>query len=365
MAYSKACYKLTTITILLLSFTLPSLAGDAENADVSECKAESGDLSCHNNKEAQKLKIIAIPSILVASMIGVSLPLFSRSIPALGPDREMSVIVKTLASGVILATGFMHVLPDSFDDLTSKCLPEDPWQKFPFATFITMISALLVLMIESFAMCAYARRTSKREGEVVPLENGSNSVDTQNDIQTLENGSSYVEKQEKVNEDKTSELLRNKVIAQILELGIVVHSVVIGLAMGASDNKCTVQSLIAALCFHQLFEGMGLGGSILQAQFKSKTNWTMVFFFSVTTPFGIVLGMAIQKIYDETSPTALIVVGVLNACSAGLLIYMALVNLLAHEFFGPKIQGNIKLHVLGYVATFTGAAGMSLMAKWA
>ena len=72
----------------------------------------------------------------------------------------------------------------------------------------------------------------------------------------------------------------------------------------------------------------------------------MVFFFSVTTPFGIVLGMAIQKIYDETSPTALIVVGVLNACSAGLLIYMALVNLLAHEFFGPKIQGNIKLHVL-------------------
>lgn len=51
---------------------------------------------------------------------------------------------------------------------------------------------------------------------------------------------------------------------QILELGIVVHSVVIGLAMGASDNKCTVQSLIAALCFHQLFEGMGLGGSILQ-----------------------------------------------------------------------------------------------------
>lgn len=47
-------------------------------------------------------------------------------------------------------------------------------------------------------------------------------------------------------------------------MGIVVHSVVIGLSMGASDNPCTIRPLIAALCFHQLFEGMGLGGCILQ-----------------------------------------------------------------------------------------------------
>jgi len=94
-------------------------------------------------------------------------------------------------------------------------------------------------------------------------------------------------------------------------------------------------------------------------------NWKMVLSFPVTMQFGIALGMQIQKIYGETSPTALILMGMLNACSAGLLIDLALVNLLAHELYGPKIQGNMKLHVLGYVATFIGAAGMSLMAKWA
>lgn len=51
---------------------------------------------------------------------------------------------------------------------------------------------------------------------------------------------------------------------QVLELGIIVHSVVIGLSMGASDNPCTIRPLVAAMCFHQLFEGMGLGGCILQ-----------------------------------------------------------------------------------------------------
>lgn len=91
----------------------------------------------------------------------------------------------------------------------------------------------------------------------------------------------------------------------------------------------------------------------------------MAFFFAVTTPSGIALGMGIQKIYDEASPTALIVVGVLNSCSAGLLIYMALVDLLAPEFSGPKLQGNMKLMSLACITVLVGSGGMSLMAKWA
>ncbi|KAK9134558.1 hypothetical protein Syun_013888 [Stephania yunnanensis] len=51
---------------------------------------------------------------------------------------------------------------------------------------------------------------------------------------------------------------------EVLELGIVVHSVVIGLSLGASNNTCTIKPLVAILCFHQMFEGMGLGGCILQ-----------------------------------------------------------------------------------------------------
>ncbi|CAN8272636.1 unnamed protein product [Cochlearia groenlandica] len=91
----------------------------------------------------------------------------------------------------------------------------------------------------------------------------------------------------------------------------------------------------------------------------------MVCFFSVTTPCGIGLGMGIQKIYSETSPAALIVVGLLNACAAGVLIYTALVDLLAHDFLGPKLQSNKKLSTLAFVAVFIGMGGMSLTAKWA
>lgn len=43
-----------------------------------------------------------------------------------------------------------------------------------------------------------------------------------------------------------------------------VHSVIIGVSLGASESPKTIKPLVAALTFHQFFEGMGLGGCICQ-----------------------------------------------------------------------------------------------------
>ncbi|XP_052202830.1 fe(2+) transport protein 1-like [Diospyros lotus] len=340
---------------LLLS--LASAASDESPAGVAppECGSESSAGGCHDKAIALKLKLVAVASILAASMIGICLPLFSRAVPALKPDRNLFVLVKAFASGVILATGYMHVLPDSFDCLTSACLPENPWRKFPFTTFVAMVSAIGTLMVDSFALSFYKKRCSK---VMMAKRVTDGSVEMQNLGHGHGQGFDGLE-------ETSSQLLRYRVVAQVLELGIVVHSVVIGLSMGASDNPCTIRPLVAAICFHQLFEGMGLGGCILQAEYGTYVNATMVFFFSVTTPLGIGLGIGLSSVYSDNSPTALIVVGILNASSAGLLNYMALVDLLGAEFMGPKLQGSMKLQVYAYIAVLLGAGGMSLMAKWA
>ncbi|EYU26057.1 hypothetical protein MIMGU_mgv1a024997mg, partial [Erythranthe guttata] len=105
----------------------------------------------------------------------------------------------------------------------------------------------------------------------------------------------------------------------VLELGIIVHSIVIGLSLGASNSTCSNKRLIDALCFHQMFERMGLGGCILQAEYKFIKKAATAFFFSVTTPFGIALGLGLglglASTYKENSPRSLITVGLLNASS--------------------------------------------------
>ncbi|KAE8796924.1 Fe(2+) transport protein 1 [Hordeum vulgare] len=72
----------------------------------------------------------------------------------------------------------------------------------------------------------------------------------------------------------------------------------------------------------------------------------LVFFFATTMSFGVALGPALTGVYRDNSPTALVVVGLLNAASAGLLHYMALVELLAVDFLGPKLQGSVRLQLV-------------------
>lgn len=91
----------------------------------------------------------------------------------------------------------------------------------------------------------------------------------------------------------------------------------------------------------------------------------MATFFSLTTPVGIGIGIAISSVYKENSPAALIVQGTLNSASAGILIYMALVDLLAADFMDPRMQNNFRLQLGANVSLLLGAACMSLLAKWA
>ncbi|XP_024989144.1 zinc transporter 3-like [Cynara cardunculus var. scolymus] len=153
--------------------------------------------------------------------------------------------------------------------------------------------------------------------------------------------------------------------ALVLELGIIIHSVIIGLSLGASKSPKTIKPLIAALSFHQFFEGLGLGGCIFQAEIKSVASMLMGVFFALTTPSGIVIGILVSNSYEENSPTALIVQGVLNAASAGILIYMALVDLLSPDFKDPRMQKNKILLLTSNVSLLLGAGLMSLLANWA
>ncbi|XP_065633461.1 zinc transporter 8-like [Quercus suber] len=130
-------------------------------------------------------------------------------------------------------------------------------------------------------------------------------------------------------------------------------------------NPETLKPLVAALTFHQFFEGMGLGGCITQAKFKSKAVAIMSLFFSLTTPVGIIIGLAISNVYSESSPTALIVQGVFDSASAGILIYMALVDLLAADFMSERMQNNGRLQIGANVALLLGTGLMTFLAKWA
>ncbi|MQM10748.1 hypothetical protein Taro_043647 [Colocasia esculenta] len=329
------------------------------------------DVGGSDKSTALKLKIVSIASILAAGGLGVFIPMLGRWVSALRPERDLFFVIKAFAAGVILATGLIHILPDAFDNLTSPCLSEDPWQKFPFAGFVAMVSALGTLIIDTCATSFY-NRAHFSKAQPVDHEPGDEEAAAGEHASHVHvhshatHGHTHGAGEPPLHkEDTLAEQIRHRVVSQVLELGIVVHSVIIGISLGASMHPSIIRPLVVALSFHQFFEGMGLGGCIVQAKFKVKATVVMALFFCLTTPAGIALGIAISSRYDENSTKALIIEGLLNAASAGILIYMALVDLLAADFMNPKLQNNGRLQMAAYLSLLLGAGLMSLIAKWA
>ncbi|KAG0020550.1 hypothetical protein BGZ81_009291 [Podila clonocystis] len=154
----------------------------------------------------------------------------------------------------------------------------------------------------------------------------------------------------------------------ILEFGIALHSVIIGISLGTTTGPDFI-GLFIAMLFHQFFEGVALGGriTILKFGLRSLKPWLLSAWFACSTPLGVAIGIAIRFSYDEESVKAMVIQGVFDACSAGILLYTSLVQLMAAEMsnnqgFRKSSVGNKIRH---FVALWCGAAAMAVLGKWA
>ncbi|CAM6043145.1 unnamed protein product [Sphagnum compactum] len=332
----------------------------AQAARMTDCGPET-QLACYDKVGALHLKVAAIAVILTASTLGVLLPIHGQRFTLLRTDGNTFFIAKAFAAGVILATGFVHMLPDAAGALTSSCLPDHPWSKFPFFGFFAMVAALATLLVDFGATEFYERLQSPAHGHSHP----EGHHDCAEITHAHTNGNLGHTHGAGPISDEGLARIRHVVIAQVLELGIVAHSVIIGIALGVSNSPCTVRPLIAALTFHQFFEGFALGGCISQAGYKTLSAAIMAFFFAVTTPGGIAIGLGIASSYNDNSPRALIVEGIFDSISAGILVYMSLVDLIAADFLSKRMRCNYQLQIFSYAALFLGAGAMSVIAIWA
>ena len=122
--------------------------------------------------------------------------------------------------------------------------------------------------------------------------------------------------------------VKRTISAYMLEVGVTVHSVFIGLANGI-DGDDQLHVLLVALVFHQMFEGIALGSRIADANFPSHWHEALLtMLFSLAAPLGIATGIAVKTGLNPNGETFLMVQGTFDAICAGILIYIGLVLLL-------------------------------------
>ena len=152
----------------------------------------------------------------------------------------------------------------------------------------------------------------------------------------------------------------------MMEIGCVFHSVLIGVGLGVTvDGRSQVLTLLIALTFHQFLEGISLGSIVAVAGFSWLKSLSMVVIYSLTTPVGVAIGIGASSSYDPSSTTAMVVQGILNGVAGGMLLYVALIQLIGEEFSRQDLltRPRLKLAMLGSVCV--GAGLMNMLGMWA
>jgi len=158
--------------------------------------------------------------------------------------------------------------------------------------------------------------------------------------------------------------------AYMLEFGVTVHSVFVGLALGVADHV-TTKALLVAVSFHQFFEGVALGSRFVDA--TSLPLRQVVFnslVFALSSPAGVASGVGVRYSLDPQSRNFLFVQGFFDAICGGILLYLGFLLLLldfpedakkaAREFPARKYSAQFGM----FAFLWLGAALMAFVGKY-
>lgn len=333
-------------------------------------------------------RISSIFVIMFVSTFFTIFPLLATRFKKLRIPLYGYLFARYFGTGVIVATAFIHLMDPAYGEIgPNTCVGmTGNWAVYSWPPAIMLCSVFFIFLIDVVSAVYVERKYDivdlhkvdvediiissprREEGNAAAAEvrqihepHGSDSEKQKNEVDSL---------CESITETEAEISFQMQFSAfLILEFGIIFHSVMIGLNLGAVDGG-EFKTLYIVLVFHQSFEGLGIGARLSAIPWPADKPkyipWLCCIAYGLVTPVSIAIGLGVRKTYDSNSYNANIVLGVLDAISAGILMYTGLVELLARDFiFDPKRSKDLTRLSFMVVTTLVGAGIMALLGKWA
>ncbi|KAI9047789.1 hypothetical protein LZ554_008499 [Drepanopeziza brunnea f. sp. 'monogermtubi'] len=308
-----------------------------------------------------RLRVGLIFVIFVTSGFAVFAPFLLQRFSKLTLKSIIFTILKQFGTGVIIATALVHLLTHAQMQFANECLGDLVYHAT--AAAIAMGGILL-----SFAVEYIGNRCVARRNQAEPLP-----VDSEEQLSTSRKGT-----------NPTVPSTSNTSIAAlghahpiglhpdthfsvaVLEAGVMFHSILIGINLNVTPNSA-YNTLFVVILFHQMFEGLALGIRIagLKSSTSLLTKIIMAGAFALITPLGMAIGAGVLETFNGNDPTTIVTIGTLNALSAGILLWVGLVEMLAHDWmYGELANAGLVKGLVGGASLVAGLALMSLLGRW-
>ena len=264
-----------------------------------------------------KLRISSAFILFVASLFGVVLPLWLSSNKGQQTDeshRKMCEsdafrITRTFAAGMMIGVGFIHLLADGVSTL-AEVSPEYPALGYTLATVGAMIvlgfEQIAVMLIGSVNVGSKNLKSSGDAEKNIEADFGTGPGELEVVETHAYHNSSSCDHNHAIKMIAGADSFNVIVKAYMMEISVAIHSIIIGITLGSSigvDGLESLTALLIAICFHQFFEGVGLGTVIEGARLQLGMRKIIIFAitFALTVPIGVMIGILISG--DDVAPT--------------------------------------------------------------
>nr|KAJ3418275.1 hypothetical protein HK105_000108 [Polyrhizophydium stewartii] len=156
--------------------------------------------------------------------------------------------------------------------------------------------------------------------------------------------------------------LMQRLATVMLLAGIVAHSLLVGISLGAADSQ--LDARVAGMSLHQFLEAAALVAIFHETKFVyPNTAMMLAAIYVGAMPLGILIGSVMQQALASDPTQTLLVQSTLDLVASGILLYDALVHIVASHFSTPAFTAATPEGQIAQIAVmWCGAAVIALLA---
>ncbi|KAL3851140.1 hypothetical protein ACJIZ3_013022 [Penstemon smallii] len=298
------------------------------------------------------VKIWCLILVFVGTFVGGMSPYFMKW-------NEVFLVIGTqFAGGVFLGTALMHFLSDSnetFGDLTTK--------EYPFAFMLASFGYLLTMLADCVVSYVYAK-------------SGNGDVDIQG--AHYEQGGSkgmlsqpQPQPQPQPQENSTEDHLAKASLSSATSLGdsilliaaLCFHSVFEGIAIGVAETKADAWRALWTVCLHKIFAAIAMGIALLRIipDRPLLSCAAYAFAFAISSPIGVAIGIVIDATTQGTVADWIYAISMGLAC--GVFIYVS-INHLLMKGYKPLNKVSFDTPHYKFLAVLLGVGVIAVVMIW-
>ncbi|CAN6306283.1 unnamed protein product [Urochloa humidicola] len=333
--------------LIWLSLAAAAWAHGGEDADAGD--SPKPDLRARGLVEA---KVWCLVVVFAGTLLGGVSPYFMRW------DESFLALGTQFAGGVFLGTALMHFLSDAnetFGDLM-------PDSGYPWA-FMLACAGYLVTTLADVVISHVVSR-----GRTAPGGGAGGGAELEEGKVSATNGTSSEPQPAEAHgsDHSVASMLRNASTmgdSILLIAALCFHSVFEGIAIGVAETKADAWKALWTISLHKIFAAIAMGIALLRMLPNRPflSCFAYAFAFAISSPIGVAIGIVIDA--TTQGKVADWIFAISMGLATGIFVYVSINHLLS-KGYKPRRQVAVDTPVGRWLAVVLGVAVIAIVMIW-